>query len=283
MGELGKSWPKPLWNLFETNLLGLQLKYIDSLGVKNIAVNTHHQHEHVIAYLEDNYPNIRVSFEDVLLGSGGGVHKVLNDGLIDKSKPFGVFNSDSYLFESKASWDELLKMGYESGANAALFMSSISREDSYNAVIYDETGKMQSIENQKDNIVSPHTYSGFGIIFPEMLQESTGVSSFFSSVADYKSGKVLCVESRESLIDFGTVDIYKSLINEISEKKGQIFERLCSYGLLDVSKLEAHSYGSSENVFNFTGVKNTSSGIKFTIGKGSRLVAEDEEIALYLD
>ncbi|TNF31189.1 MAG: hypothetical protein EP319_02805 [Deltaproteobacteria bacterium] len=283
MGELGKLWPKPLWNIFETNLLGLQIEYVKSLGIQSICVNTHHQHEHVSNYIQSKHPNIKLSHEEQLLGSGGGVHKLLNDQMVERDKPLGVFNSDSYLFESIESWNELLSEGLRKKSSASLFMSSITHDDSYNAVLYDESGKMQSIEAEKKSLKNPHTYSGFGIVFPYLLEKCEGVSSFFSTVADYKNKNVYCRESREELIDFGTVEIYRNLIAEISQKDNKFYRKLKEFGGVQEAKIIKNGYGDREGVFNFAQNKTMPENIQISIGKGNRFVQESDGIGLFLD
>lgn len=283
MGELGKQWPKPLWNIFETNLLGLQIEYVKSLGIQNICVNTHHQYKHVSNYIQKKYPNIKLSHEKQLLGSGGGVHKVLNDNLVDREKPLGVFNSDSYLFESKENWDDLLSEGLKKNSHASLFMSLITIKDSYNAVIYDESGKMQSIETEKKGLQNPHTYSGFGIVFPYLLEKSEGESSFFSTVADYRNKNIFCRESHEELIDFGTVEIYRNLIASISQKDNKFYRILKEFGGIQEAKIIENGYGDTEGVFNFTQNKVMPENIRISIGEGNRFAQESDGIGLFLD
>ena len=212
MGELGKLLPKPLWNLFETTLLGLQIKYVQSLGVEIICVNTHHQSEQISSYLQEKFPNVRISFEKKLLGSGGGIHQALNEKILDNTQPLAVFNSDSFLFLPKDRWEELYMSGQNMEVAAALFMSPIKNDDHYNAVVLDNDGMMLSIEKKKDKLKNPVTYSGFGIVYPKFFGVSRNESSFFSTIADFKNKKVFGLKVNEPLVDFGTLEIYKRLI-----------------------------------------------------------------------
>lgn len=281
MGDLGKLWPKPLWNLFETTLLGLQIKYVQSLGIKSICVNTHHQRDKVEAYLNEFFPDVKISFEEKLLGSGGGVHQVINNGILDRSRPIAVLNSDSFLFVSKDLWGKLNSDGLSKDVSAALFMSGIKTTDHYNAVIFNSDGKMLSIEKEKDLIESPVTYSGFGIVYPKNFERSEGESSFFSSVADYKNREVFCQPVKASLIDFGTLDIYKKIIATEANNESDLYKFLKKFDVIDESKIFKNGYGQ-ENVFNFAGANEIEDEITLTIGRAGKFEKKDNGVGLYL-
>jgi len=52
MGPIGEVLPKPLWPIFESTILELQIKYAKEMGVKKIFVNGFHQAEIIKEYLE---------------------------------------------------------------------------------------------------------------------------------------------------------------------------------------------------------------------------------------
>jgi len=280
MGELGRLLPKPLWNIFETTLLGLQIRYVQSLGIKNIAINSHHLHDLLSKYIEENFPEVKVSHERELLGSGGGVHKVLNEKLIERDKPFLVLNSDSYLFEDKKVWEKLYQIGIRGQYSASLFLSQVNREDSYNAVLINESGEMEKIEKDKSKISNPYTYSGFGIIFPTELEKLEGESSFFSTVAGYKNKKVVCLKSEVPFIDFGTLDIYKKIIREGIDKNSYLHQKLLDFNVIKTSKLKASGYGLEEK-FDFVGVQKLSDDEDISIGRGPQKIKVSDGVGLY--
>lgn len=280
MGELGKHLPKPLWNIFETTLLGLQIKYVQSLGINNIVVNSHHLHQQLHDYIKENFSDVRLSYEEQLLGSGGGVHKVLNEGLIEREKPFLVLNSDSYLYESEKNWEALYQAGISGEYTASLFLSAVTKTDSYNAVLTDQPGVMLGIEKDKSNIKAPYTYSGFGIIFPSQLTSSSGESSFFSTVADYKNKKVVCKKSESPFIDFGTLEIYKRIIREGIDKNSYLHRKLLEFKSIDLNKMENDGYGLDDK-FDFVGVGTMAEDEIVSIGNGGKRIKVSEGVGLY--
>ncbi|MCO4794028.1 MAG: NTP transferase domain-containing protein, partial [Bacteriovoracaceae bacterium] len=187
MGEVGKHLPKPLWPIFETTLLGLQIHYIKSLGIEKIIVNIHHKHEKMKDYLAKNFPEVLTSYEENLLGSGGGVYKIINDGLIDLESPLALFNSDSFLMIEKKDWEGLAQATYEREVSTGVFLSKISKDSHYNNVTFDKNGLMLSIESGKKTRSENYTYSGFGVVFPDRLKKNEGELDFFTTVADYKN------------------------------------------------------------------------------------------------
>ncbi len=91
MRALDDTRPKPLVELCGKPLMDWVLDRVRCAGIENIVVNTHHKAELIQAHLA-NRPDIRISHEDTLLETGGGVKKalpLLGDG------PFLVVNSDA--------------------------------------------------------------------------------------------------------------------------------------------------------------------------------------------
>jgi len=83
--------PKPLVELCGMPLIDWVLDRVRRAGIQNVVVNTHYKADQIQAHLAGR-PGIRISHEDALLETGGGVRKalpLLGDG------PFLVVNSDA--------------------------------------------------------------------------------------------------------------------------------------------------------------------------------------------
>jgi len=83
--------PKPLVELCGKPLIDWVLERVHRAGIQNIVVNTHYKADLIQAHLADR-PGVRISREETLLETGGGVKKalpLLGDG------PFLVVNSDA--------------------------------------------------------------------------------------------------------------------------------------------------------------------------------------------
>jgi NDP-sugar pyrophosphorylase family protein len=89
--------PKPLIEILDDTLLGYNLKLLSRVGVKKIVVNTHYLHRQIEAYLGDGTRwgvPIEISYEPVLLDTGGGLKKAWD---YFSSKKILTWNSDIIL------------------------------------------------------------------------------------------------------------------------------------------------------------------------------------------
>ena len=65
MGEIGKVLPKVLWPVFECSLLELEVLYAQSLGVKNIFINSHYYTKEILEHVKENptFKNVTILLE----------------------------------------------------------------------------------------------------------------------------------------------------------------------------------------------------------------------------
>ncbi|MBF0297535.1 MAG: NTP transferase domain-containing protein [Oligoflexia bacterium] len=110
MGNIGKILPKVLWPVFERTLLELQIKYLKSIGIEEIYINTHHCHEQIKNFVkkhrkeeeeggddESLFKNTFFIHEPTLLDIGGAIHNVASLKQIDYQGFLLVVNSDQFL------------------------------------------------------------------------------------------------------------------------------------------------------------------------------------------
>ena len=86
--------PKPMFPVLNRPILEHALHFLSSQGIKEIAINLHHQPEKIIDYFGNgkNF-NVKLHFskEENILGTAGGIKKL---ELFFKDEAFLVINSD---------------------------------------------------------------------------------------------------------------------------------------------------------------------------------------------
>mgnify|MGYP001162109203 FL=1 len=87
--------PKPLLKIGEVTLIQRNIQHLIENGFSEIIINVSHLGEHIKKHVDEVFPNenILFSFEDIPLGTGGGILKALHL-LGDKS--FLLMNADIY-------------------------------------------------------------------------------------------------------------------------------------------------------------------------------------------
>jgi mannose-1-phosphate guanylyltransferase len=214
MGEIGKVIPKPMWPLFQKNLLELQVDFCRELGVKKIFINVHFLAEEIVKFLKDDskFSDIVILEEDPLLDSGGAVHNLASKEGINYAGNLLYVNADQFLFFKKELYEEALNKLKDS--RASLFGIRVNKHDKYNETVLKD-GVLVAIEKPprpNDYI----TYSGLGIIKLDGLKPAPGITSFFETVANFKKERVSFVILEEfEYWDFGTAEIYLENIRKI--------------------------------------------------------------------
>lgn len=77
---LTKSIPKPLIQVQEKSVLDWIIERLQSYGIREIIINTHHLANKIMEHLVSRYPTLSISFshEDTILGTGGGLYQTIN-------------------------------------------------------------------------------------------------------------------------------------------------------------------------------------------------------------
>ena len=93
MQDLTEKKPKPLLKINNKELLRYNIDFFLNLGCKKIIINTHYLHDQINNFIQDNYSskNIKLTYEKVLLNTGGGIKNALN---LLGDKNFLVTNAD---------------------------------------------------------------------------------------------------------------------------------------------------------------------------------------------
>ena len=95
LGKIVKSIPKALVEIGRRPIISKILSEIIDTGINDIIVNAHYHNEVLTKYLS-KYPSVRISNEEKLLGTGGGVikamHEINNDVLLIVNCDFFTYN-----------------------------------------------------------------------------------------------------------------------------------------------------------------------------------------------
>jgi len=226
MGAVGELLPKPLWPIFNSTLLEIQIKLWQSRGFDQIYVNTYHQAQLIKDYLAQKYPEVILLEEDYLLGVGGAVHNLCRHESIAYKGNLLVTTSDAFLFSSQSFWKDNLTLLQDTKNVGVLNLIEVPKGSAYTNVHLNSD--LEVTHFSKDNAESFYTYSGQSLINLEKLAEVEGESNFFESVCNFKSQKVLGhMVNRAEYWDFGTLQQYYSALYKLmSDDSSQLAQFL---------------------------------------------------------
>ena len=115
MENLTKDTPKPLLKIKNKTLISYAIDLIKNMSFDKIYINTHYKHNMLERFVSENYPDISISYEETILGTGGGIKNIqkndiviLNtDNLWDRSFENDLEKSIKF-FEENKSLDSVL-------------------------------------------------------------------------------------------------------------------------------------------------------------------------------
>ncbi len=81
MGSLTEDLPKPLLKINNKTLISYALDIISEFPFENVYVNSHYKGDQLKLYLNEKFPNVQISYEEKILGTGGGIKKVQGNDL----------------------------------------------------------------------------------------------------------------------------------------------------------------------------------------------------------
>ena len=83
MDNLTKDIPKPLLKIKNKTLISYAIDLIKNMSFDKIYINTHYKHNMLEKFVSENYPDISISYEETILGTGGGIKNIQrNDTVI---------------------------------------------------------------------------------------------------------------------------------------------------------------------------------------------------------
>lgn len=249
MGEIGKSLPKILWPVFETNLLELQIKFAQRLGAKKIFLNGHFLSPLVAQYIREKELPVTFVHEDILLDVGGAIYNVASLPEIDYSGIMLVLNGDQFLFFDEEKLHQSL--AHLADCDGALFGIKVDGGAGYRETII-ENGRLVDIVAAHDRAKNYQTYSGVALFNLARIERRVGVQPFFESIADYRHRPLAFIPLEDyQYWDFGTAKRYASslfdLVRSPNSPLGIFLDEVNGW---DREKIGHHSYRGGYRIIN---------------------------------
>lgn len=82
MDNLTKDIPKPLLKIKNKTLISYAIDLIKNMSFDKIYINTHYKHNMLERFISENYPDITISYEETILGTGGGIKNIQKDDTV---------------------------------------------------------------------------------------------------------------------------------------------------------------------------------------------------------
>lgn len=168
MRPLTDNLPKPLISIAGKPILTRTFDHLKNSGIQDIVINTHYLSSLIEEYVRENNPETLISYEKVLLETGGGIKKALP---LLGEESFFTLNGDS-IWVGSDSLRSMEKMWDETQMDALLLL--IPRERAYG---YEGRGdffltKKGSLVRPEKGEEAPYVYIGVQHIHPRLFHES---------------------------------------------------------------------------------------------------------------
>tara|TARA_Y100001970_G_C14051218_1_gene759033 strand:- start:122 stop:820 length:699 start_codon:yes stop_codon:yes gene_type:complete len=214
MHPITKKIPKPLVEINGITLLENSIKFLNSLGVKKIVVNTHHLHKDIIEFLKRKKFSSSISVvveKKKILNTGGGI---LNASKKFKKQSFFVLNPDTiWRNKYKKEFINLEKIYLKNKKPIMLLVSKRKSFDKSFKGDFNLNFKNQ-ILRQKNN---KYIYTGAQIIdrsvFKKRKIKPFSINKVWDDLISRK--KLLGVISKQKFFHINTYKIYKKLNKKI--------------------------------------------------------------------
>ncbi|HMU39836.1 MAG TPA: NDP-sugar synthase [Pseudomonadota bacterium] len=176
LGALSDEVPKPLLPVCNHPLLAYSLALCRGYGIREVAINLHHL-GHLITNTFGNGAtvgmDIHYSTEEQLLGTGGGVRKMMHFLTHDLREPCVVLNGKLVI---DVDLEAVLALHRVTGAVATLVLKETPDADTWGPVEVDTDGRIHSVLSQKAPVVlhkpplSRCMFTGVQIVEPSLLR-----------------------------------------------------------------------------------------------------------------
>ena len=210
MLPITKKIPKPLVKINGVTLLENSIKFLSSLGIKHIVVNSHHLHKEIIKFIKRKKFSSKISVvveRKKILDTGGGI---LNASKKFKNQIFFVLNPDTIWKKSyKREFRELEKVYLK---NKKPTMLLVLKEKSFDRSFKGDfnLNSKNEILRQKNN---KFIFTGAQIISRSVFKKRKIRPFSMNKVWDdlIKKKELLGVTSRQKFFHINNYKIYKKL------------------------------------------------------------------------
>ena len=202
--------PKPLLNIKNINLLDNSLKFIQSIGIKKIKINTFYLGDKIQNYIESkNYPlNIDVvSDGEKILDTGGGIFNLIKQS---DDEDFLILNPDT-LWNSNYinTFNEMEKYYFKNKLKNLLMV--VSKDKSFDTRFKGDFSLNKNKLTKK--IENDFIYTGCQIISKKVFQNINSnifsISEIWNDLIDNK--ELYGYESFNEFIHLTDIEIFKKL------------------------------------------------------------------------
>ncbi len=203
------SVPKPMVPICNRPLIGYAVEGFLRYGVKEIIVNLHHLPELIEHYLTAAYGDqckFHFSYENEILGTGGGIRKVRP--LLENEEEFFLVNGDTIQFPE---YDRLRQARRAKDALAALTLRHPPQQDRFTAVWFQD-GEITGFA--KNGVGEPLMFAGSHLISSRIFKhlpdkEFSGiVDEVYIPLVASKTEKIAAIVDDGEWFDIGTPQRY---------------------------------------------------------------------------
>jgi len=150
LGNITKSIPKPMIEINGKPILQHNIELCKKYGINDIYINLHHLSSKIIDYIGDN---INYSYENELLGTSGGVRKIMEDNNFNDN--FFVIYGDNY--HSNIDFKSLIDKSKKYNSIATILFHYRKDVENSGVAEFDNNSKILSfIEKPKSGETSSH-------------------------------------------------------------------------------------------------------------------------------
>jgi len=164
--------PKPMIPMVNQPLMANTVQVLNAHGFKSIIANLHYHADVISSYFGDGREfgvDMRYSYEEVLLGTAGGVKRCewfLND-------TFVIVSGDAL---TDIDLTELLKAHRAKGALASIALAEVPDVENFGVVVTDENGLIRSFQEKPrpEQALSRLVNTGIYVFEPEIFEQIPG-------------------------------------------------------------------------------------------------------------
>ena len=214
MRPITKKIPKPLVTIKGVTLLENSIKFLNSLGVKHIVVNSHHLHKEIVSFIRKKKFASRVKVvveKKKILDTGGGI---LNASKQFKKQIFFVLNPDTiWRKEYKKEFRKLEKVYFKNKKPAMLLVSKNKSYDRSFKGDFNLNSKNQILRQKNNKFI----FTGAKIISRSVFKKRKIKPFSINKVWDdlIKNKELFGVTSRQKFFHINSYKIYKKLNRKI--------------------------------------------------------------------
>ena len=207
--------PKCLVEINNNPLLKIWINKLKKIGVDDFLVNTHYLSDQVDSFIkENNYKEVKLKYEDKLLGTAGTLIKNINffedqDGML--------IHADNFAMDS---FKNLLDFHKNRPSNCLMTMVAFKTNypEDCGIIEIDKSNIVRNFEEKPSKITSNLANGAMYILSKELLNvlKNKKISDFSTEVIPSLIGKIFVYKTDQFFTDIGNIENYKEAINKAS-------------------------------------------------------------------